>query len=240
MKIGILIICTGKYSVFFKSLYESCEKHFLKNHEKTYYVFTDDEEITSNSNVVKINQNKLGWPFDTLKRFSIFNNSKELLINEDYLYFLNANMLCVQDVNEEIIPDEKNDYLTAVQHPGFYSQENYVFTYERNPKSNFYIPYGEGKYYFQGCFIGGRTNEFLNMSEYLDKLIDEDLSNEIIPVWWDESAMNWYFKEKNPLIIDRHYAYPENHVYSNVFIEKTKILNRDKSKFGGHGFLREK
>ena len=176
----------------------------------------------------------------TIKRFSIFNSSKELLSQQDYLYFLNANMLCVEDINDEIIPDEKNDYLTAVQHPGFYSQENYNFTYERNPKSKFYVSYDEGQCYFQGCFIGGRSNEFLNMSEYLDSLIDEDLSNDIIPVWWDESALNWYYKDKNPLIIDRHYAYPENHVYPNVFLEKTKILKRDKSKFGGHGFLREK
>jgi hypothetical protein len=240
MNIGLLIICTGKYSIFFNSLYESCEKHFLKNHKKTYYVFTDDESIESKSNIIKINQNRLGWPFDTLKRFSIFNKSKELLIKEDYLYFLNANMLCVDDVNEEIIPSVDNNYLAAVQHPGFYSESNNTFTYERNTKSNFYIPYGQGKNYYQGCFIGGRSVEFLNMSEYLDKLIDSDVENNIIPIWWDESALNWYYLDKNPLIIDRHYAYPEDQMYIGLDIKKTKILNRDKSKFGGHLFLREK
>ena len=72
MKIGILTICTGKYTIFFDSLYESLEKHFLKGYEKTYYVFTDGE-IREEDNVVRIEQTKLGWPYDTMMRFNMFN-----------------------------------------------------------------------------------------------------------------------------------------------------------------------
>ncbi len=242
LNIGLLIICTGKYSIFFESLYKSCEDNFLKNHKKTYYVFTDDDKIVSNNNIVKIHQDRLGWPFDTLKRFSVFNKSKDILLKEDYLYFLNANMFCLKEVGEEIIPTDENHYLTAVQHPGFYGKDINTFTYERNNNSKFYIPYGVGKYYYQGCFIGGRSREFIDMSIELDSLIDEDIKNEIIPVWWDESALNWYYLNRNPLIIDRHYAYPENH--DNFYIDSDKknavILNRDKGSFGGHDYLRDK
>lgn len=240
MNIGILIICTGKYSIFFESLYKSCEEFFLPEHQKNYYVFTDDENIVSRDNIIKINQDTLGWPFDTLKRFSIFNSIKSTLLKEDYLFFLNANMLCINKVGDDILPGEENSYLMAVQHPGFYNQPNFRFTYERNENSNFYIPYEKGTFYFQGCFIGGRSIEFMDMSEKLDKLIDDDVSKGIIPVWWDESALNWYYLDKNPLVVDQHYAYPENHKYDiSLKREKAIILNRDKSKFGGHNFLRK-
>lgn len=241
MNIGILIICTGKYSVFFETLYKSCEEHFLPEHNKKYYVFTDDDKIVSKDNIIKIEQERLGWPYDTLKRFSIFNKIKETLLKEDYLFFLNANMLCLNNVGDDILPDEENNYLMAVQHPGFYKKSNILFTYERNPVSNFYIPFGEGEFYCQGCFIGGRSLEFIDMSEKLDKLIDDDLSKGIIPIWWDESALNWYFLDKNPLVVDQHYAYPENHRYDlSLKRENAIILNRDKSNFGGHDFLRNK
>lgn len=241
MKIGILVICTGKYSVFFETLYKSCEEFFLTEHEKTYYVFTDDDNIVSKDNIVKIQQERLGWPFDTLKRFSIFNKIKETLLNEDYLFFLNANMFCLKEVDDSILPKKENNYLMAVQHPGFYKKPNYLFTYERNINSNFYIPFDKGDFYCQGCFIGGRSLEFIDMSEKLDKLIDDDVSRGIIPLWWDESALNWYYLDKNPLVIDQHYAYPENHIYDiTLKRENAIILNRDKSNFGGHDFLRKK
>ena len=41
MNIGILLICTGKYTVFFNTVYDSCEEFFLNGHKKTYYVFRD-------------------------------------------------------------------------------------------------------------------------------------------------------------------------------------------------------
>ena len=36
MSIGILIVCTGKYDIFFKDLYESSEKYFLKSKQLCY------------------------------------------------------------------------------------------------------------------------------------------------------------------------------------------------------------
>lgn len=44
MKIAILYICTGKYNVFFRDFYSSSEKYFLPNCEKTYFVFSDNQE----------------------------------------------------------------------------------------------------------------------------------------------------------------------------------------------------
>lgn len=233
MNVGVLIICTGRYNIFFEDLYKSCEDLFLKNHKKTYYVFTDGELI-KRDNVVIFHQDFLGWPYDTMKRFHMFNNYKEQLKKEDYLFFLNANMLIVSNVNEDIIPSDKTSHLMGVLHPGFFDRPKHHHIFERNPKSQFYVPHGQGDFYYQGCFNGGRTLEFLEMSEILEKKIDIDLENNIIPIWHDESALNWYYLNKNVLGVHPKYAYPESW---NLPFEKI-IIQRDKNHYGGYDYLR--
>lgn len=235
MNIGILLICTGKYTVFFNTVYDSCEEFFLKGHKKTYYVFTDGE-IKKGDNIIKIHQENLGWPHNTLRRFQMFNRVESELKNEDYLFFFNANMKFVDFVNEEVIPKKENNFLMGVNHPGYFNSDPSRFTYERNPNSKFYIEFGKGNYYYQGCFNGGSSNEFLKMSKTLDDMINIDLSNGIMPIWHDESALNWYYLDKNPLIVDSGYSYPEGW---QLPFEK-KIVQIDKNNFGGYNFLRTK
>jgi hypothetical protein len=232
MNIGILIICTGRYIIFFESLFKSCEEFFLKNHKKTYYVFTDGEILNTNS-IKRIEQPSLGWPYNSMNRFHMFNRINNQLIEEDYLFFLNANMLCINYIKEEIIPLEQHNYLMAVQHPGFAGQVPNNFSYERNSNSNFCIPYNNGKYYYQGNFNGGRSKEFLDMSRILSTLIDNDVSKGIIPIWHDESALNWYLNNRNPLMVSTQYASPEGWNIPN-----SKIINRNKDKWGGYNYLR--
>tara|TARA_R110000868_G_scaffold409778_1_gene696014 strand:- start:7784 stop:8491 length:708 start_codon:yes stop_codon:yes gene_type:complete len=234
MKIGILTICTGKYTIFFDSLYDSLEKHFLKGHEKTYYVFTDGE-IREEDNVVRIEQNKLGWPYDTMMRFNMFNSISKDLSNENFLYFFNANMKAMNDIGDEVIPSENNDFLMGAHHPGFFGKSNLIFPYDRNPESSCYIPRGEGNVYVQGCFNGGRTKEFLEMSKLLANNTDTDIKNNIIPLWHDESEINWYYKDKSPLVLPYDYIYPEGW---GSDINKMKMIQLDKNNHGKHNYLR--
>jgi hypothetical protein len=231
-EINILTICTGKYISFFEGFYNSCEKYFLPNYKKNYFVFTDGDLIQK-ENVNKIQQNKLGWPFDTMMRFKMFNQIKDQLKGE-YTYFFNVNMMFVDFINDEVIPKADNDFLMGVNHPGFFDKSTSDFPYERNPNSNFSISYGDGIRYYQGCFNGGKTEYFMEMSSILEKKIDEDVNGGIIPIWHDESALNWYYSTKNPLVVSPSYAYPESW---HVSMDK-KILQLDKSKHGGHTFLR--
>lgn len=232
MEINILTICTGKYISFFDGFYTSCEKYFLPNYKKNYFVFTDGD-LVERENVNKIYQSKLGWPYDTMMRFKMFNQIKDQLKGQ-YTYFFNINMFFIDFVNEEVIPGKDNDYLMGVDHPGFYDKSIIEFPYERNPYSNFGISFGQGMKYYQGCFNGGKTDVFMEMSAILENKIDDDLSKGIIPIWHDESALNWYYSSKSPLIVSPSYAYPESW---SIQIEK-KIVQLDKSKYGGHNYLR--
>ena len=190
MKIGILTICTGKYDIFFKSLYESLENNFLIDHEKTYYVFTDGV-IPEHEKVVVIQQEKLGWPHDTMMRFHMFNSISEQISQEDFLYFFNANMKALNIIGDEVLPTEENDWLMGAHHPGFFGKGVLAFPYDRNPECSCYIPVGDGKFYAQGCFNGGRSKEWLEMSKILSDNIDIDTKKGIIPLWHDESEINW-------------------------------------------------
>lgn len=213
MKIGIITIATGKYSIYVPELVKSCELFFLKNYEKNYFIFSDsDEENFKNFNgaekILKIHQDKLGWPYDSMMRFHMFNNNRDILSEMDYLFFMNANMVVSSEVNDQILPKNNICGIVSTIHPGYYkSKTNYP--YEMNPKSVFNVPKGTGDYYFQGCFNGGRSKEFLEMSTKIASYMDIDLANGIIPIWHDESALNWYLINKDPHILPPTYAYPE-------------------------------
>jgi len=197
MKIAIFSICLGKYDVFFEEFYNSVNKHFLPNHEKTFFLFTDTK-FEEKSNLVQIQQEKMGWPYDSMMRFHLLNKIESEIIKYDYVFFFNINMVAIKDISEEILPNEKNDYLVGCNHPLHFHQAPHFLPYERNNQISCAINYTEGKFYYQGCFNGGKVEELLEMSKILSKNIDTDLEKNLIPVWHDESYLNWYYSKKNP------------------------------------------
>ena len=255
MRIGIIFIATGKYYIFSKGLIESFENLFLPGHEKEYFIFTDntDPDIKGD-NIHYIIKEKEEWPFDSLNRFKNIYENAGLFSDIDFIFFTNANMKALQQVNSEILPNEDYDF-SAVIHPGYFLDSKEQFPYERNPDSLAYIPYGEGEYYYQGCFFGGRKNKFMEMSKVLAENTKKDLDNDIIAKVIDESHMNKYLLDKKVMAISPVYSYPEQILiakqqntpseYSNCisYLELSKkdpiIIQIDKRLFGGHDFLRK-
>ncbi|MFR1956046.1 family 6 glucosyltransferase [Phocaeicola coprophilus] len=237
MNIGILYIAIGKYNIFFKDFYNSSEKFFFQHANKHYYVFTDQPHILSltNSNISIFYQENKGWPYNTLMRFHMFNSIKEKLNNEDYLFFFNANAMFLQKVDDEILPDAKENYLVSAMHPGFLNKAKIEFPYERNEKSTAFIPNSKGTHYFQGCFFGGKTQNFLELTQQCMQNIDVDFNNNIIAIWHDESHLNSYFTQHPPKVLNSSYIYPEDKPIKGL---TPIILMRDKKKYGGHDFLR--
>ena len=233
MKIAIFTISLGKYNIFFKEFYESVNKLFLPKHDKTFFVFTD-YTFENKENLIQIKQEKLGWPFDTMNRFHFMCKIKERLLEYDYIFFFNINMKVLKEINEEVIPKSENDFLMGCTHPCHFNWPINSLPYERNIKSTCFIPYNSGKIYFQGCFNGGKSDEFIEMAEILKNNIDTDVSNSIIPIWHDESMLNWYYLKKNPLVMPYVYIYPESFTLQGEPI----IIQRDKWKYFPQEILR--
>ena len=234
--VGVLYICTGKYVMFWEKFFISAEKYFLPSQEKTYFVFTDAEEIygEENSNVKRIYQKSLGWPYNTLMRFEVFLKAENQLKQCDYLFFLNANTQILAPVEDDILPGEDNDGLLAVNHPNFWDKSPDVFPYERSSESSAFIEHGDGRYYMMGAFNGGESEAFLQLIRTCKENIDKDLEKGLIAIYWDESHLNHYLLHRNPLVLTPSYLYPED--YDLPF--EPKVLIIDKLKLGGHDFLR--
>ncbi len=238
MKIGILYICTGKYDIFWKDFYSSCEKYFIPEAEKHYFVFTDASKIefeNENKNITKIYQENLGWPGNTLKRYEMFLKTKEKIESTDYVFFFNANTVFLKLITEQEFLPTNSEKLVACIHPGFYNAPRQKFTYDRNPRSLAYIPKGSGNYYFAGGINGGITKDFLEAIEEMNKNIQIDLKNNTIAKWHDESHWNKYLLNRTYIKrMPPAYLYPED---SHIPFSP-KILLVNKEKHGGGFFMR--
>jgi len=220
-KIGLLVIATGKYDRFIPLLFKSMKKHFMKGHEVTIFVFTD-QDMPKKDNIVVLPHKHEPWPNPTLKRYHVFDKYKEQLQEMDYLYYSDADMLFVGNVGDEVLPDTETG-LVGTEHPGFYGGRR--GTYESREDSTAYVGPKEGQHYFAGGFNGGTSEAFLKMSAEIKARVDKDLEKGIVAIWHDESQMNRYFVDHPPKMLNPSYCYPESW---NIPFKK-KLLALDKN-----------
>ena len=228
--VAILYVCTGKYEVFWKEFYVSFENFFLNGYRKEYFVFTDADHLYDedhNVHIHKIMQENLGWPGNTLMRYDMFGKHSDELRQFDYIFFINANAECVRNISaEDILPDR--DEIVVVQHPGTINTPQYMLPYERNHKSSAYVPYEKGKIYVAGGINGGTRKAFLEMVDILRKRTQQDLDQDIIAIWHDESQINKYVSDLTEYrLLSPAYCYPEGW---NIPYEPA-ILIREKSRY---------
>lgn len=241
-KVAILYIGTGRYTIFWPEFFESCEENLLRNCEKHYFFFTDSNEFKSDEKITIVPQENLGWPLITALRYKILNKVKEELKDYDYAFFFNGNMEVIHEVTEkELLPSQDEGYIVAPLHScNKRVKSNLEFDYERNPISTSYIPYGEGEKYFHAGLLGGRVQEFLELLDTCEKMMDEDLKNNFIPKFHDESVFNKYILNRKYKTLSNNYIHPTHGKPFLTLNPNVKIIQRDKSKFkyGGHDYLR--
>lgn len=212
-KIGILYICTGAYSVFWKDFFDTFEQNFLPNIEKHYFVFTDAEEIYMEDECERVKRYYLEtqpWPLVTLLRFHTFLSIEDELKEMDYLMFSNSNMICENKVLvEEFLPrEEKGETLSFTEHPGYKDSKMKNVPFDRNPNCTAYIPYNCGEHYVIGAMFAGESKAFLTMSRTLRDRINEDLKKNVIAKWHDESQINRYIVGRTIRLLSPSYCYP--------------------------------
>lgn len=218
MKICILTIATNKYLQFVEKLYSDIAEKFLPGSDINCLLFTDHEVETSDNVRVHYIEHE-PWPMPTLKRYNYFMKEKDFILQHDYCYYLDADMRIDNPVGEEILGD-----LVFTKHPyqSFHTIED--MSYDRNPKSLAYVPFGEGRTYYAGGFNGGRTKNFIEMSGIIADRVNKDLENGIIALWHDESHMNRYLIDNPPsLQLSPSYCYAEE-FYGTDYPFEPKII----------------
>lgn len=231
MKVAILYICTGKYAIFWKEFYETYDKNFLPSTEKTYFVFTDNKKLpyAERTNVCIIPQKDLGWPGNTLQRFSLFIREEDRWKNYDYTFFINANFTCPVIISEEeFLPKQSKIKLIVAEHAGHHGWEPDRLPYERNFSSLAYVKQGEGSVYVMGGFNGGITRSYMEMIHKLKENVDLDAQKGIVACCHDESHLNKYIIDRDDvLILPPSYGYPEGWKLPY----EAKMFIRDKSRY---------
>ncbi|SDB80895.1 family 6 glucosyltransferase [Acinetobacter boissieri] len=238
-RVAILYIATGRYTVFWDGFFKSAEKYLLLESQKEYFIFTDTPHVLQeNERVHQHFQSKLGWPFDTLKRFEIFLSIKDQLKGFDFIYFFNGNTEFVTEITEqEFLPLDKQQNLTLLHQPHLFHRRPRHFPYDRNKESLACIPYNEGMYYFTGALNGGKASAYLEMCEQLNKNTNIDLKNNVIALFHDESHLNRYVLGRDDVkILDPYFAKGETEYWKHA----SKVMFSDKThyRFGGHDYLR--
>ncbi len=220
MKIGLLLIATGKYISFVEQFRVSVNRFFLrdKNYEVTIFVFTDCDKVPPG--IVKLHKEHKDFPHPTLTRYHSFCEHAKELSSMDYLFYCDVDMKFVDLVGEEIL-----GRTVGTIHPGYYSFTANKFPFERNPQSKSYVPVNRSKHYFCGGFNGGTTKEFLKMAKVIRQNVDADLKKNIIAKHHDESHLNKYFIDHPPeVILSPSYCYPEGEKLP--FKQKLVALNK--------------
>lgn len=233
MKVAICFIGTGKYLNFLPKYYENIEKYFLPNTEKTFLVFTDGELSDLPDNIIVYNQPHLEWPFITLTRFEIINKSRKHIEKNDWFIFIDADALVVDLITEEEFFDSSKSFF-GVHHPchflGMQPHDKFPGAFETNELSKSCVREEEDtSIYYQGCLWGGKVPEVLNLIDELENRVKEDLNNNVIAVWHDESHLNKFFIENKNQVntLGPEFAYPE--VFSEYCNFQPKIVHLAKN-----------
>jgi|GEM_PF-1213696 len=193
-------MATGRYTQFIEPLLRSARQFFCKNSAVTFFVFTDGY-IDAAEDLVVTYQSRMGWPFDSMKRFHVYLDHFDLFENMDYLFAIDADMRFVGDIGEEILSDTVGT-------------EHFLFRHARGPfeshpqsAATILSPFAK---YYAGAFYGGKREQFLKMMQTLTAQVDKDLEKGIVAVWHDESHLNRYFFDHPPTLeLPMNYCYPE-------------------------------
>jgi hypothetical protein len=237
MKILLNLIATGKYKFFLDEILKSADEYFFPGEEVSVVIHSEKNHIIDGSldysgriNLIWNYIEAEPWPYPTLKRFSYFLITEDIMRANDYVFYIDVDSKFIGKIDRSILPSVG---MIGTIHPCLYEG---CGTPERNPHSKACIPTNANNRYFCGGFIGGSSVEFIFTSKYISSNIEDDHSKGIIAIWHDESHINRFFYDNPPeVILDHPFAIAEN---TQFLSGDHKILFLDKNNLGGHNFFR--
>jgi len=205
-------MATGRYISFLPPLIESAVKH-VEGLEQIF-VLSDSKPDFSNSNVQWLPWGHFAWPFPTLLRYRAMTAYSHILKAVDVLLYVDVDMLFTGSTDVRRCQD-----IFAVHHPGYVSAGGGALPFEKKKKSSFRVVANEKSRYFCGGVQGGRSAVYLQACAELAELIEVDLGNDIVPIWHDESAWNWWCHQHAPsLELSDDYCTPDSRDISQARI----------------------
>ena len=227
--------------------------HVITNEYKKFNLFKDG---ISNAKMIMHEIENLEWPYATLLRYKLIMQIQNEL-DSDIVMYIDADMKfhSAFEFNEVITPSLRD--VVLIKHPGFWRPKFQMRVrmavrqptqpikdlvrfiklgglgdWELKKKSMAYVPRKYRREYVCGGFWLGERESILNMCKDLSYRVDSDLSNNIIPVWHDESYLNYWSAQNKYVSFNPEFSYEPN--YQNLTGLEMKIEAVDK----GSNFLR--
>lgn len=231
IKIGFVIVATGKYDIFIEPLIKSIESFFLSSNRKFYNIFSDKDIKLSGVeyNVFKVEHRP--FPYPTLYRFHFFDEYKDQ-IQGDQIIYIDSDTLITSEIGTEVLTP-----ITVTQHCGFVNRWG---SFESRMESKCCVTRSEGRNYFGGGFYSLSRDEFFKMCVFGKETVDWEASRGRVPIWHDESVLNKYLTLVKPTrVLSPSYHYPENNqtIYSSwggqTFECKILLLNKNHKEIRG-------
>lgn len=166
------------------------------------------------------------WPYVSATRYRVALDHWELFTG-DHVFQIDADSRIVGPVGAEILCDG----ITVTTHPGFPPDVSPdVCPYERRPGSTARVPYGEGRQYHPGAFVGGSRDAFHRLASYVADAVDRDIQRGVHAVWYEESHLNRYLVDHPPqLVLDRRYCWWDRQWGDDPAGQGARIVHLDKT-----------
>ena len=205
--LGIITIATGKYfEEFIPNLKASIDRYFnFPGYQIHFYCFTDANIEIEGIRNIPIQH--FSWPFSTLLRYRWMEKHLPSIGKNDFLLYMDADMRVVSSPPASLLDNS----LMAVCHPGYIDTPG---AFEIDRQDSCYVPPPLRKFYYQGCFWGGKQEQFVPLVTSLAAMVDDDLSAGNIPIWHDESYLNKYLSSQICEALPPIYAWPEGELSS--------------------------
>lgn len=206
MRIGLLLICTGKYDIFLQRLIDSLDTHFFVGDEVVIHLFWDKPyyclRLPARFSVVCIPTPHIPFPFATLYRYKYFTGAADK-IQGQFVFYMDVDMLLVGDVGREILPEEGHDGLVATGHPGFWAGGG---AWCNVTHSKAYVEEKNWTRYVAGGFQGGETKRYLGACMEMAENIASDEARGFIATWHDESHWNCHVSTRKYKLLTPEYC----------------------------------
>lgn len=213
-----------------------------------------DEELRSKlgTSLLVENIDHQVWPFPTLLRYQFLTSISEQVLGRIVMH-LDADMLFLSNLN--FLNIEKSigyKGVALIHHPGYYRPAglkkfnfylknlNYVArdlklkvrfgglgTWERNSLSKAYVPRRLRKNYVCGGAWLGKNAEIITLCEILSSRVKEDLSQNMIAVFHDESHLNWYQSLNNFNLLDPELCFDPSYPQLKGLSPKIQAIDKN-------------
>jgi hypothetical protein len=193
------------------------------------------------------------WPMPTLLRYELLAKVSDKVEGEIVMH-LDADMIFAGSLTwNNLIQSIGNNKIALVQHPGYFRPnklENVKFyfkhpryilsdlksrlinggigSWEKNSRSLAFVSRRDRKVYVCGATWFGKKNSIIDLCSSLSLRIQEDLSNNILAKFHDESHLNWFAANNTFALLGPEFCYDENYPQLNGI--KPVVIAVDKSK----------